>query len=79
MLFELAASELKLKKKSANVESDIYSGYPTDEDKFVGVQNLRQYGNYTCGTTCVQMLMNYLYPRDYHENLGTTPEHGTSP
>ena len=47
---------------------------------------MRQYGGYTCGTTCVQMLMNWLEPYQadlnltaYEEALGTTEEAGTSP
>ena len=47
---------------------------------------LRQYGGYTCGTTCVQMLMNRLFPYEgdlnltaYEEAPGTTEEAGTPP
>ena len=86
MVFAFAACGTQTEEKSTNAESDIYIGYTTDADKFIDVPNLRQYGNYTCGTTCVQMLMNYLYPHDYDKNLstyeddlGTTPEDGTSP
>ena len=28
-----------------------------DADVFIDIPNLRQYGGYTCGTTCVQMVM----------------------
>ena len=86
MVFTLTAGCTQTGKKSANAESDSYVGYTTDADKFIDVPNLRQYGNYTCGTTCVQMLMNYLYPQigdknlsTYEQELGTTPENGTSP
>ena len=86
MVFTLTAGCTQTKEKSANAESDRYVGYTTDADKFVDVPNLRQYGNYTCGTTCVQMLLNYLYPQigdknlsTYENELGTTPENGTSP
>lgn len=27
-------------------------------DVFIDIPALRQYGSYTCGTTCVQMIMN---------------------
>ena len=86
MVFTLTVGCTQTKEKSANAESDRYVGYTTDADKFVDVPNLRQYGNYTCGTTCVQMLLNYLYPQigdknlsTYENELGTTPENGTSP
>ena len=86
MVFTLTACSTQTEKKSANTESDIYVGYTTDADKFIDVPNLRQYGDYTCGTTCVQMLMNYLYPQigdknlsTYENDLGTTAENGTSP
>lgn len=73
-------------EKAAIANSDIYIAYTTDADKFIDIPNLRQYGNYSCGTTCVQMVMNYLYPGAYDINLltyeadlGTTHEAGTSP
>lgn len=34
-----------------------YSGQTQDADVFIDIPNLRQYGGYTCGTTCVQMVM----------------------
>lgn len=29
-----------------------------DADIFIDMPNLRQYGGYTCGTTCTQMIVN---------------------
>ena len=37
-----------------------YDGQTQDADVFIDMPNLRQYGGYTCGTTCVQMVMNWL-------------------
>ena len=55
-------------------------------DVLLEIPALRQYGGYTCGTTCVQMLMNRLFPYEgdlnltaYEEALGTTEEAGTPP
>lgn len=66
--------------------SDLYAGFLTEADRWIDIPALRQYGDYTCGATCVQMLMNWLSPYDadlnltqYEELLGTTPETGTSP
>ena len=63
-----------------------YAASLSDADVWIELPTLRQYGNYTCGAACVQMLMNWLYPYDadlnltqYEELLGTTPESGTSP
>lgn len=63
-----------------------YDDSIANADVFIEIPTLRQYGNYTCGTTCVQMLMNWLFPYDgdlnlvtYEEELGTTEEDGTSP
>ncbi|MFR8413907.1 MAG: hypothetical protein ACLVBI_09395 [Dialister invisus] len=39
-----------------------YDGQIQDADVFIDMPNLRQYGGYTCGTTCVQMVMNWLDP-----------------
>lgn len=82
----LVAGCTKTPEKQAATGSKLYVGYTTDADKFIAVPNLRQYGDYTCGTTCVQMLMNYLYPQAgdknlsaYEKELGTTPENGTTP
>lgn len=66
--------------------SSPYAAFLSDADVLIDVPALRQYGDYTCGATCVQMLMNWLYPYEadlnltaYEELLGTTPENGTSP
>lgn len=63
-----------------------YAAFLSNEDVFIEIPALRQYGNYTCGAACVQMLMNWLEPYEadinltqYEELLGTTPENGTSP
>lgn len=63
-----------------------YGDTVANADVFIDLPNLRQYGGYTCGTTCVQMLMNWLYPYEgdlnlvaYEELLGTTDEGGTPP
>lgn len=55
-----------------------YDGQTQDADVFIDMPNLRQYGGYTCGTTCVQMVMNWLDPYQadwnlaaYEEELGT--------
>ena len=63
-----------------------YAGSIKDADVFIKLPNLRQYGDYSCGATCVQMIMNWLVPfgmdynlADYLDFLGTTPEAGTSP
>ena len=75
-------------KKAEVKDSDksIYEGSIQDADVFIDIPNLRQYGGYTCGTTCVQMLMNWINPyqgdlnlKGYEEELGTTEDAGTSP
>ena len=73
-------------ESDAASSSDFYAGFLTEADRWIDIPALRQYGDYTCGATCVQMLMNWLYPYDadlnltqYEELLGTTPETGTSP
>lgn len=55
-------------------------------DARIQVPDLRQYGTYTCGTTCVQMIMNWAYPgkgdinlADLEKELGSTDEGGTTP
>ena len=67
-------------------ENDLYDGSIAEADVFMDIPNLRQYGTYTCGTTCVQKIMNWLKPYEgdinltaYEEELGTTEEAGTSP
>ena len=71
------------KRHSGN---DIYLGYTSGADTFIDMPNLRQYGGYTCGTTCVQMIMNWIAPYEsdinlqtYEKELGTTEEYGTPP
>ena len=74
-------------KGEANASpQSLYAGRTQDADVFIDIPNLRQYGGYTCGTTCVQMLMNWLEPYQadlnltaYEEALGTTEETGTPP
>ena len=83
-----AASAASAAATESAAESDaasLYDGHLTDVDVLIAMPALRQYGNYTCGTTCVQMVMNYLFPYDadinlatYEEELGTTEENGTS-
>ena len=72
-------------ESDAASSSDLYAGFLTEADRWIDIPALRQYGDYTCGATCVQMLMNWLSPYDadlnltqYEELLGTTPETGTS-
>ena len=64
----------------------LYAGDVQEADVFIDIPNLRQYGTYTCGATCVQMLMNWINPYDsdlnlteYEEALGTGEETGTPP
>ena len=73
-------------ENSSSVDTSIYDGFLADADVFIEIPALRQYGGYTCGATCVQMLMNWLDPyaadlnlTRYEELLGTTPEKGTPP
>lgn len=63
-----------------------YAGRLSDAEVLISMPNLRQYGDYTCGTTCVQMILNWLYPqtgdinlRDIEAALGTTEADGTPP
>ena len=70
----------------SSADTSIYDGSLTDADVYIEIPALRQYGGYTCGATCVQMLMNWLDPYNadlnltrYEELLGTTPEKGTPP
>ena len=65
---------------------NVYDGSVRDADVLIEIPALRQYGGYTCGTTCVQMLMNWLFPYEadlnlatYEELLGTDEEAGTPP
>lgn len=64
---------------------EIYVSSVNDADVFIDLPALRQYGYHTCGTTCVQMIMNWVKPYEYdinlidlEEELGTTEENGTS-
>ena len=64
----------------------LYAGSLSDAEVFIDLPALRQYGGYTCGAACVQMLMNWLFPyaadlnlAQYEALLGTTPEDGTPP
>lgn len=63
-----------------------YDGSTSDARVLIRIPSLRQYGSYTCGTTCVQMLMNWLFPYEgdmnltyYEKELGTTGDAGTPP
>lgn len=63
-----------------------YNDTITSADVLIEIPTLRQYGGYTCGTTCVQMLINWLFPYEgdlnlttYEEELGTSEEFGTPP
>ena len=74
------------KSKPNTPDPDLYAGNIQDADVFIDIPTLRQYGSYTCGTTCVQMLMNWLDPYQadlnlatYETELGTTEEVGTPP
>ena len=55
-LFLTAGSGLAEGKSS----SSPYAAFLSDADVLIDVPALRQYGDYTCGATCVQMLMNWL-------------------
>lgn len=84
--YGLASSVDGLAGNSSSVDTSIYDGSLADADVYIEIPMLRQYGGYTCGATCVQMLMNWLDPYNadlnltrYEELLGTTPEKGTPP
>lgn len=80
---------LLLSAVACSGKSVVTQPYPdsvNNADVFIEVPHLRQYGGYTCGTTCVQMLMNWLDPYEgdlnlatYEELLSTTDEAGTPP
>ena len=53
---------------------NVYDGSVRDADVLIEIPALRQYGGYTCGTTCVQMLMNWLFPYEADLNLATYEE-----
>ena len=76
------------KKERGQTEQaqSLYAGKTQEADVFIEIPDLRQYGGYTCGTTCVQMLMNWIDPYNsdlnlatYEEELGTNEEAGTPP
>ena len=82
----LCALPCAVKGEADASPQSLYAGRTQDADVLIDIPNLRQYGGYTCGTTCVQMLMNWLEPYQadlnltaYEEALGTTEEAGTSP
>ena len=52
-------------------DQTLYAGEIQEADVFIDIPNLRQYGGYTCGTTCVQMLMNWMFPYQGDLNLAT--------
>ena len=73
-------------KEDSGYDKSLYAGETQEADIFIDIPNLRQYGSYTCGTTCVQMLMNWITPYNgdlnltaYEEELGTGEEAGTPP
>lgn len=76
----------KIQTASQTADQNLYDGKIQEADVFIDIPNLRQYGYYTCGTTCVQMLMNWMFPYQgdlnlttYEEELGTSEEAGTPP
>lgn len=78
MAFERLTSEPKV---DPPYDDDI-----SKADVFIDIPNLRQYGGYTCGTTCVQMILNWLLPYDgdinlanLEKELGSSDEVGTTP
>lgn len=85
VLFGCAGAKKNQKEKSTALPQ-VYSASLAQADVYIPVPLLRQYGTYTCGATCVQMLMNRLAPyqadlnlAQYEALLGTTEETGTSP
>lgn len=85
VLFGCAGAKENQKEKSTALPQ-VYSASLAQADVYIPVPLLRQYGTYTCGATCVQMLMNRLAPyqadlnlAQYEALLGTTEETGTSP
>ena len=82
----LLLSSCGRKENDSIYGQDLYAGEVQEADVFIDIPNLRQYGSYTCGATCVQMLMNWLepYQKDmnlvtYEELLETSEEAGTPP
>lgn len=73
-------------EESGSYSQGLYAGEVQEADVFIDIPNLRQYGTYTCGATCVQMIMNWIKPYEgdmnltaYEEALGTNEEAGTPP
>ena len=87
LLCTIGASLLLSSCAAAEPENDgLYAGDVQEADVFIDIPNLRQYGTYTCGATCVQMIMNWINPYEsdlnltaYEEALGTSEEAGTPP
>lgn len=82
----LSLSSCGIVKEESGYDKSLYAGETQEADVFIDIPNLRQYGSYTCGTTCVQMLMNWIAPYNgdlnltaYEEKLGTSEEDGTPP
>ena len=82
----LSLSSCGTAKEDSEQAQSLYAGKTQEADVFIDIPNLRQYGSYTCGTTCVQMLMNWIDPYSsdlnlaaYEEELGTSEDAGTPP
>ena len=82
----LSLSSCGMSEEDSGYNKSLYAGEIQEADVFIDIPNLRQYGSYTCGTTYVQMLMNWIAPYDgdlnltaYEEELGTSEEDGTPP
>lgn len=74
------------KEDRTSNNDDLYVGYISDSDKFINMPTIREYDADTCGTTCIQIIMNWLYPNDldfdvlaYEELSGTNEDGGTEP
>ncbi len=75
-----------VEEKQDTEVKDPYTGSVKNADVLIQVPSFRQYSTYTCGTTCVQMLMNWAFPQkgdinlaDLEKELGSTDEGGTTP
>ena len=80
----LSLSSCGTAKEDSKRDQSLYAGKTQEADVFIDIPDLRQYGGYTCGATCVQMLMNWIDPYSsdlnlatYEEELGTNEEAGT--
>lgn len=76
----------KAEQANSAEPSEPYVGSVQDADVLIRMPDLRQYSTYTCGATCVQMVMNWALPQkgdinlaDLESELGTTDEGGTTP